>query len=115
MHGSRNSYLDSICICGVGTIFFVDIVHSKYINFPVSKQITKLLCRHGGEQGSLGALETPGAGLAAGAGGQVTRKALREIWQHQHQQHLRVQQEIYSPSGDLPPCLQYLRNRGRLR
>ena len=29
-----------------------------------SKQITKLLCRHGGEQGSLGALETPGAGGA---------------------------------------------------
>ena len=55
-------------ICGVGTIFFVDIVHSKYINFPVSKQITKLLCRHGGEQGSLEALETPGAGLAGGAG-----------------------------------------------
>ena len=25
-------------ICGVGTIFFVDVVHSKYINFPaVSK------------------------------------------------------------------------------
>ena len=51
-------------ICGVGTIFFVDIVHNKYINVPVSKKITKLLCRHGGEQGSLEALETPSVGGA---------------------------------------------------
>ena len=96
-------------ISGVGTIFFVDVVHNKYINFPAVRKLPNYSVdtaesREAWERWKL-----------QGQEGQVTRKALREIWQHQHQQHLRVQQEIYSPSGDLPPCLQNVMNRGPSR
>jgi len=99
-------------ICGVGTIFFVDVVHSKYINFPAVSKLPNYSVDTAESREAWKRWKLQGQDWQPG---QVTRKALREIWQHQHQQHLRVQQEIYSPSGDLQPCLQYVMNRGPSR